>query len=89
MAGGSLVVDRARCALYTSATAALTVQPSPSQDRAIPCDTISTDGRAALPERLYTMTYRRPGFAEPLASARHGRSKSVAKAQKTASTSQL
>jgi hypothetical protein len=36
MAGGSLVVDRARAALYTSATAAPIVQSSPNQDRAIP-----------------------------------------------------
>lgn len=31
------------------------------------CDTIFADGRAELPERLFTMAYRRPGFAEPLA----------------------
>jgi hypothetical protein len=52
------------------------------------CDTSLRMG-GELPERLFTMAYGRPGFAEPLASARHGRSKPVAKAPKTASASQL
>lgn len=40
-------------------------------------------------ERLFTMAYSRPGFAEPPASTRSGSSKSDAKAQKTAPASQI